>query len=49
MSFTHEYETVELLTVVCNIFFISSSVPKERKVAKTLKKSSRAILVNIKK
>lgn len=52
MSFTHEYETGELLTVVCSTFFVSSSVLKERKVAsmtKTLKKSSRAILVNINK
>lgn len=52
MSFTHEYETVELLTVVSNTFFVSSSVLKERKVAsmiKTLKKISRAILVNINK
>jgi len=34
MSFTHEYETVELLTVVCNIFFALTSVPKERKVTR---------------
>lgn len=33
MSFTHEYETVELLTVVCNVVFISASLPKERNVA----------------
>lgn len=38
MSFTHECETVELLTMVCDIFLMSFSAPKKRKVASMTKK-----------